>query len=105
MHEQNAETMAQHKHKFALRSYFEEILFTLFPCTPLTSEKNKPKPMNPSKLELLHQHREFIQSSVEVRYIPYYGTEPKQHLRKYVCEGKEMTAQLKILTLTFCSYV
>lgn len=53
--------------------------------------------MNPYKLELLHQLREFIQSSVEVRHIPYYGTEPQQHLRKTFVKGERLQVQLKIL--------
>lgn len=51
--------------------------------------------MHPSKLELLHQLREFIQSSVEVRYIPYYGTEPQQHLRNYFVKRKDDRFKLK----------
>lgn len=38
--------------------------------------------MNPSKLELLHLHREFIEPLVEVSSVPYYGMQNKQHLIK-----------------------
>lgn len=95
--EQNAETMAQHKHKFALRSCFGEMLFTLFPLYSANKWTNKPpKTMNPSKLERLHQLREFIQSSVEVRYIPFYGTAPKQKRRLWW--GWDCRFNFKILT-------
>lgn len=38
--------------------------------------------MNPSNLELLHLHREFIKPVAEVRSVPYYGMQNKQHLTK-----------------------
>lgn len=96
LHEQHAETMAQHTH-FHWGHILEKCFSPSSPCTLLTSEKPKPKAMNPCKLELLHQLREFIQSSVEVRYIPYYGTEPQQHLRKTFVKGERLQVQLKIL--------
>lgn len=47
--------------------------------------------MNPSKLELLHLHREFIEPLVEVSSVPYYGMQNKQHLIKKGRRKKKKT--------------
>lgn len=52
--------------------------------------------MNPSNLELLHLHREFIKPVAEVRSVPYYGMQNKQHLTKTGEKKKEKRGRYQI---------
>lgn len=61
--------------------------------------------MNPSKLELLHLHREFIEPLVEVSSVPYYGMQNKQHLIKKGEEKKKKKRKRQIGLRLNASYL